>query len=55
MKLAILGVIRHLLTTGGGYLVANGTLTGAQSESAIGALVTIAGILWSVLEKRQRD
>lgn len=55
MKAAILGLVRHILTTAGGYFVGNGTLTGAESETAIGALVALVGVVWSVIEKRQRN
>lgn len=55
MKAAILGLVRHLLTTGGGYLIGNGTLTGTEAESATGAIVALVGIIWSVIEKKNRD
>ncbi|MFN6976508.1 MAG: hypothetical protein ACK4OP_00145 [Gemmobacter sp.] len=51
---ATLGVLRHVLTTAGGFLVANGTLEASELEQAVGAIVVIAGIAWSILEKRVR-
>lgn len=45
------GIVRHALTAVGGYLVATGALDAATTETAIGALVTLAGIAWSIWTK----
>lgn len=50
---AILGLVRHVLTFGGGFLVTNGTLSQSDLELAIGAIVTLVGIVWSVAAKRK--
>ena len=50
----VLGIIRHALTTAGGALVGNGYLTGDELSSAVGAIVTLVGVAWSVYEKRSR-
>jgi hypothetical protein len=50
----IQGVFRHLLTAAGGALVAKGVVDAGTAEAAIGALVTLIGVGWSVWEKRQR-
>jgi ABC-type uncharacterized transport system permease subunit len=47
-------VIRHGLTTLGGYLVSQGTLAQPDVETGVGALVALAGIVWSVFEKRAK-
>ena len=47
------GVLRHLLTIAGGYLVAQGTLTSGEMSEAVGAIVALAGIAWSIHEKRR--
>jgi hypothetical protein len=52
-KEIILGIIRHVLTAAGGVLVTKGLADTAGVESAVGALVTLAGFIWSVLAKRQ--
>lgn len=52
MQSALAGVIRHLLTTLGGALVANGTLSADELSAAIGAVVTLVGIAWSIVSKR---
>ena len=51
---AILGVVRHVLTLGGGYLVARGTLDASSADTLVGAGVSIAGVIWSVIDKRFR-
>lgn len=53
-QVTILGIVRHVLTFGGGYVVAKGWLTQPGLNEAIGALMTIAGIVWSVIEKKKR-
>ena len=45
------GIVRHLLTAVGGYFVATGTLDAGTAEMAVGALVTLAGIAWSIWSK----
>ena len=53
-KEAILGIIRHCLTFGGGLLVTNGYLDNGDVELAVGAIITIGGIVWSAIDKKQR-
>jgi hypothetical protein len=55
IKTAALGIVRHLLTTGGGYLVANGAVTDAQVETFVGATLALLGIAWSVWDKKRRE
>jgi hypothetical protein len=50
---AILGIIRHVLTTAGGALVANGTLDANQLNTGAGALVVLIGVAWSIFAKRK--
>lgn len=48
-----LGLIaRHVLTTIGGGLVASGAIDSGQLETGIGAIFVLAGIVWSVVQKR---
>ena len=51
----ILGLIRHVLTFGGGYLVAQGKIDDAGMQEGIAAIITLAGIIWSAMapEKKQ--
>jgi len=48
MKKQILGIIRHLLTFGGGYLVAQDWLDAELMPELIGAIMTIIGGVWSM-------
>ncbi len=56
MKLSkeeFLGLVRHGLTFVGGVIVAGGLLdTGLYTELS-GGLLTIAGVVWSILSKRK--
>lgn len=49
----ILGVVRHILTFGGGLLASKGYLEAGQVELTVGALVTIIGVAWSAWSKRK--
>ena len=43
----ISGVIRHILTFGGGYLVAKGKIDTVTMENAVAAIITLGGVFWS--------
>jgi hypothetical protein len=47
-----LGLIRHVLTFGGGLLVAKGYTDDAMVQEIIGGVMTLAGAGWSVGAKR---
>ena len=47
------GFVRHLLTMIGGILVAKGWVDDATAASLVGAALTIAGFLWSMLNKKK--
>jgi hypothetical protein len=49
---AISGIVRHVLTTAGGALVAAGYLTSEQWTTIAGALAVIISVVWSVMAKR---
>lgn len=46
------GLIRHILTFAGGFIVARGWLDEATLNAVIGALITLGGALWSIFAKR---
>lgn len=54
MSKMIMGVVRHLISTFGGGLVAQGVLSSSDLEMAIGSIVTLVGIVASVLAKREQ-
>ena len=47
----ILGIIRHILTFGGGLLVMKGLIDEALLSELIGATVTFIGTIWSFVTK----
>ena len=49
-----LGFARHVLTFVGGLMVTQGYVDTSTVETAVGALVTIGGVVWSVLDKKRR-
>ena len=51
MKDIILGLARHLLTAGGGFLAAKGYASADDANLAAGALVTLIGFGWSIGQK----
>lgn len=51
-KESILSVIRHVLTFGGGYFVTSGLAGASEIEAAVGAIVTITGVVWGILNKK---
>lgn len=46
-KEKILGIVRHILTFGGGIAVGKGWLDEETMLSTVGAVVTIIGTIWS--------
>lgn len=48
----ILGIVRHLLTFAGGFVVAKGIADAALIQEAIGGIVTIIGAIWSISVKK---
>ena len=51
-KAKIIGLIRHVLTFGGGYLVAKGIASDALVVEISAAIVTAIGGVWSILDKK---
>jgi hypothetical protein len=50
-KNQILGIARHMLTFIGGFLVVRGYVDESTLTEIIGSTVTLAGLIWSVLDK----
>lgn len=51
----ILGIVRHLLTSAAGGLIAHGYLTTDQSQQIIGGLIAIIGVAWSLYQKYEQQ
>ena len=48
----ILGIVRHAMTVAGGFLVAKGYVEAGMVEQVAGAVVTVVGVVWSILAKK---
>lgn len=51
-KEQILGIVRHLLTFVGGIVVVKGYMDNGMVTEIIGAVMTLAGAVWSVFDKK---
>ena len=49
---AILGVLRHILTSAGGGLVTGGVFTSDELTTAVGLVIGIIGFAWSYWSKK---
>ena len=49
----IAGVIRHVLTFGGGYVVAKGWADDATVQQGIAGIVAIGTVIWSAAAKKK--
>jgi len=49
----IWGVLRHLLTFGGGYLVQSGLASADDLAAAVGGFGAVLGLMWSIVLKRK--
>jgi hypothetical protein len=52
-KEMILGVVRHVLTFAGGFLITKGIIDEALSQEIIGGVVSLVGLVWSIWTKKQ--
>ena len=48
------GLLRHILTAAGGALVARGSLAESELDLAVGAIITLAGVIWSAIANRNK-
>lgn len=55
MQAILAGVARHFLTTVGGALVAKGVIGATMVEPLIGAVITIGGVIWSIVQKKKAE
>lgn len=54
-KTVILGLVRHVLTLGAGFLIAKGLANESNTQELVGGLMAVIGSVWSMLapEKQQ--
>lgn len=50
----IFGLLRHVLTMGGGFLVAKGYVAEGDIETLVGAALALGGVAWSAYDKKAR-
>ena len=50
----ILGIARHILTLAGGFLVVRGTIDESTLTELVGSVITLAGLIWSVVDKKEK-
>ena len=53
MNANLASLIRHILTAAGGFLVAKGLASADQVGELVGAIVSIAGVGWSMFNNRK--
>ena len=53
-KDAILALVRHLLTFGGGFVTADSLASADEITTLVSAIVTAVGVIWSILDKRKK-
>jgi len=53
-KETVLGIVRHVLTFGGGFLVTKGVADAGEVTELVGALAAVIGVVWSILSKRSK-
>lgn len=44
----VLGIVRHILTFGGGFVVAKGYANAELIATMVGAVITLVGGIWSI-------
>ena len=54
-KEQFLGLVRHVLTFVGGFLVMQGLLDDSLVVELSGAVVTLAGGIWSIIDKNKAE
>jgi len=47
----ISSILRHVLTFGGGFIVAKGWVSAETMTGLVGAAITIGGAIWAVVNK----
>tara|TARA_R100000655_G_scaffold21217_4_gene43586 strand:- start:40681 stop:40845 length:165 start_codon:yes stop_codon:yes gene_type:complete len=52
-KESILGIVRHFLTFGGGFMTQNGMASNDEVTTGVSAAVTLLGVIWSIMSKKK--
>lgn len=51
LKTFLGAIARHALTTAGGALVAKGVIAGGDLPGIVGAVMSLGGVAWSLINK----
>lgn len=51
----IQAIVRHLLTVVGGGFFASFGVSGSSLDAVVGAVATLAGVAWSIYDKRSNN
>ncbi len=54
-KEIVLGIVRHTLTFVGGILITKGLVDASSVQELSGALITLIGGVWSILQKKNAN
>lgn len=54
-KEKVLGIVRHILIFVGGVIVAKGFIQETVSEELVGSIMTLIGVLWSIIDKNKPE
>lgn len=54
-KTQILGLVRHILTGVGGYLVGRGIIDQSTMLEVVGGVVALVGVVWSFVSPEKKD
>lgn len=49
----ISSILRHILTFGGGFIIAKGWISAEAMPGIIGAIITVGGVLWGMFNKTE--
>ena len=47
----ISSILRHILTFGGGFVVAKGWISAEALPGIVGAIITVGGVVWGMFNK----
>lgn len=51
-KAQVMGIIRHLITSGAGVAATLGYVESSEVEGIVGAVLLLAGVAWSMAHKK---
>lgn len=54
-KEELLGIVRHGLTFIGGIVITGGLIDSSLYSELSGGILTLAGVIWSIIDKRKKS